>query len=77
MAFYKNNAQGCPVKKVLKPAAKRDIVVYLQSAFEVSERRACRVLKINRAGYRRRPIKDEQAFLRMRIKEIAASRVRF
>ncbi|MBP2642941.1 MAG: transposase [Firmicutes bacterium] len=43
----------------------------------MSERRSCRVLKINRSLYRRKPKKDEQAFLRMRIEEIAGIRVRY
>lgn len=43
----------------------------------MSERRSCRVLRLNRSLYRRKPTKDEQAFLRMRIKEIAATRVRY
>lgn len=42
----------------------------------MSERRSCRVLRLNRSLYRRKSTKDEQAFLRMRIKEIAATRIR-
>lgn len=53
------------------------MVKYLQEAYEVSERRSCKVLKINRTAYRYKSKKDEQAFLRMRIKEIAAARVRY
>ncbi len=41
----------------------------------MSERRSCRVLRLNHALYRRKSTKDEQAFLRMRIKEIAATRI--
>jgi len=37
----------------------------------------CRVLKIYRNAYRYKSKKDEQAYLRMRIKEIAETRVRF
>ncbi|NLI14368.1 MAG: IS3 family transposase [Peptococcaceae bacterium] len=64
-------------KKFLKPAIKKDMVKYLGQTYAVSERRSCRVLKLNRSLYRRRPKRDEQAFLRMRIKEIAATRVRY
>jgi len=53
------------------------MVKYLQRTYAVSERRSCKVLKVNRSLYRRKPTKDEQAFLRMRIKEIAATRVRY
>ena len=51
--------------------------MYLEKAYKASERRCCRVLRLNRGLYRRQPKKDEQAFLRMRIKEIAAVRVRY
>ena len=54
-----------------------EIATYLQRQYRVSERRSCRVVKINRAIYRRKSTRDEQAFLRMRIKEIAAVRVRY
>jgi len=43
----------------------------------VSERRACRVTKVNRGLYRYKFQTDDQAFLRKRIKEIAAVRVRY
>ena len=43
----------------------------------MSERRVCSVLKIHRNQYRYKSVKDEQAFLRMRIREIAETRVRF
>jgi len=53
------------------PADRKEAVAYLEKAYEESERRCCRVLRLNRSLYRRQPKKDEQAFLRMRIKEIA------
>jgi putative transposase len=53
------------------------MVGYLQRVYRVSERRSCQTLKIYRSSYRRKPKKDEQAFLRMRIREIAATRVRY
>lgn len=46
-------------------------------AYHISERRGCRLLKIHRSTYRRQPKKDEQAALRMRLKELAAVRVRY
>ena len=49
----------------------------MQKTFEVSERRACRVTKLHRVTLRYQPTRDEQAFLRMRIKDIAAVRVRY
>jgi len=45
--------------------------------YDMSERRACSVLRVHRALYRYRFTADDQAFLRMRIREIAATRVRY
>jgi putative transposase len=52
-------------------------VWYLQEDFRISQRRACRVLVFQRSTCLYRSVKDEQAALRMRIKEIAATRVRY
>jgi len=52
-------------------------VRYLQERFQASERKSCTVLRINRGWHRRQPTRDEQAFLRMRIKEIASVRKRY
>ena len=62
---------------MVKPADRREAVSYLEDRYEMSERRSCSVLKIYRSAYRRKPTRDEQAYLRMRIKDIAASRVRY
>lgn len=53
------------------------MVGYLQRVYQVSEIRSCKTLNIHRSSYRYKPKKDEQAFLRMRIREIAATRVRY
>lgn len=50
---------------------------YLQEDFKISQRRACRVLVFHRSTCLYQSVKDEQAALRMRIKEIAAARVRY
>ena len=70
------DAAGCSDKKILRPAEKRDAVRYLQERFQASEGKGCTVLRINRGWHRRQPNRDEQAFLRMRIKEIASVRKR-
>jgi putative transposase len=49
----------------------------MQKVFQVGERRACLVIKFNRVTHRHQPTRDEQAFLRMKIKEIAAVRIRY
>ena len=46
-------------------------------AFQVSKRRACRVAKAHRPLFRHKSVADDQAALRMRIREIAATRVRY
>jgi len=45
--------------------------------YDASERRACGVLKVHRSFYRYRSKSDDQAALRLRIKELAATRVRY
>src|SRR6185503_8246029 len=37
-------AEGPPGKKMMTPAAKREAVAQLRSAFDMSERRACRAI---------------------------------
>ena len=43
----------------------------------MSERRACRVIKVHRGLYRYKFQTEGQVFLRKRIKEIAAVKVRY
>ena len=51
--------------------------MYLLDPYAVSERRMCSVLKIYRNAYRYKSVKDEQAVLRKRIREIAEVRIRY
>ena len=46
-------------------------------AYGVSERRACEVLTLPGASHRYRSVADEQAALRMRIRDLAQSRVSY
>ncbi len=50
---------------------------FLRTAYQVSIRRACTVLKANRGNYHYQSVKSEQAVLRAEIKEIASTRVRY
>src|SRR5208283_1452992 len=70
-------APGGAVKKVVRPARKRELVNYLMDSFRVSERRSCTVLVFARTSHRYMHKRDGQAALRMRIKDIASARVRF
>jgi putative transposase len=53
------------------------VVEYLHERYRVSERRACRVARMNRATFRYRSYRDPRTELRMRIREIAQVRVRY
>ena len=47
---------------------------YLEVGYEVTERRACRVLGFPRATHRYRSVADRRDELRMRLREFAATR---
>ena len=61
----------------MKTAQLRPRADYLQFAYGVSERRACEVLTLPRASLRFRSVADEQAALRMRIRDLAQARVSY
>lgn len=61
----------------MKPSGRGPMVEHLERMYGVAERRACRVLSIPRATYRYRSCLDPRMELRMRIREIAQSRVRY
>jgi putative transposase len=49
----------------------------LKLCYQVSERRVCQVMECPRSSYRRKSTRDEQAALRIRIRDIALSRVSY
>ena len=49
----------------------------LQVCYGASERRVCRILESQRSTYRYRSVADEQALLRMRIRDLARARVSY
>lgn len=53
------------------------MVTHLRLAYRVSERRACTSTGFARASQRYRSVADPQEELRLRLKELAASRVRY
>jgi putative transposase len=61
----------------MKPARKRQMVDHARSNWQVSIRRTCRALPVDRSTYHYRPRRPEQAGLRKRIREIAETRVRY
>ena len=63
-------------KKIVRPERGRELVRHLKWTYRVSERRVCAVLRFNRSSHRYRAIRNDQAMLRGRIRELAAARVR-
>jgi putative transposase len=61
----------------MKPARQRTMVDHARAEWQVSIRRACRALPVERSTYHYRPRRAERAGLRKRIKEIAETRVRY
>ncbi len=59
------------------PAGLRAAVSYVEVEYEMSERHARRLLGLGRSTHRYRARKDRDAALRMRMKELAAKRMRF
>jgi len=55
----------------------RVLVREVQVAYRVAERRACRVLGFSRTTYRYRSRRNPRAELRVRLRDLAASRVQF
>ena len=61
----------------MKPAQKRAVVRYFRAGFQVSERRACRVAGVPRSSCRYRSVAADQTALRLRLRDLAAARVRY
>lgn len=61
----------------MKPARKRQLVDHTRATWQVSIRRACHALPVDRSTYHYRSRRAGQAQLIERIKEIAATRVRY
>jgi putative transposase len=62
---------------MVTPAGKREAVAHLRTSFEVSERRACAVLGVDRTSVRYRSGRPDDAAMRIRLRELAAVRRRF
>ena len=62
---------------MVTPSRRRDVVTHLCLAYRVSERCACGAMGFARASQRYRSVADPQEELRLRLKELAESRVRY
>lgn len=60
-----------------RPALKRPVVEYIQDHYGISQRRACRLVKLHRSAYRYRSVMDPKIGLRRRMRQLAHARVRF
>lgn len=56
---------------------RRFALPYLRKAYQISERRACQVVAVNRSTVQYKSVKTDVPALRARINEIAATRVRY
>ncbi len=62
---------------MVRPVVRREVAGHLQVAYDISERRACQATGFGRSSQRYRKRADPQITLRMRLKELAAARVRY
>ena len=62
---------------MVRPAAKREAVAHLISAYQMSERRACAVISADRKMIRYRSRRPHDAVLRARLRDLAVIRRRF
>lgn len=62
---------------MVTPAAHREAAGYLQSTYQMSERRACRVIGADRASVRYQATRPDDGDLRERLKALAQERRRF
>jgi putative transposase len=62
---------------MVAPMRRRFAYPFLIAAFKISQRRACELLKVNRKTLNRKSVKTDVPALRARIKDIAATRVRY
>jgi putative transposase len=62
---------------MVTPAAHREAAAYLQSTYEMSQRRACRVIDTDRTSVRYQATRPDDAALRERLKALAQERRRF
>ncbi len=61
----------------MTPARRREVVAGLRVTYHVSERRACRALGFPRSSQRYQSRRDPQDDLRVRLRDLAAARVRY
>ena len=71
------DAAGRDPPKIARPARKRKLVDGLCGEWDVSIRRACRVLEVDTSSYHYRSRRHDQAGIEAKIKEVCSARVRY
>uniref|UniRef100_UPI0031F4C6C6 IS3 family transposase n=1 Tax=Shewanella algae TaxID=38313 RepID=UPI0031F4C6C6 len=69
--------EGCAVKKVVTPAAKKPVVQHLIEGFSLSERVACQLAGLSRTAYRYQSRTKPDNGLRQRLKALATQYPRY
>jgi putative transposase len=69
--------RGLESEKMVTPSAKREAVAHLRSAFDMSERRACRIIDCVRMTVRYHCRRPDDVGLRERLRALAHERRRF
>ena len=62
---------------MVRPALRLDVVGVLRGTYGISERRACSAMGFHRSSHRYSASSDPQVELRMRLRDLAAARVRY
>jgi putative transposase len=66
------HAEGHRLKKMMTPVARREAVAHLRQRYEVSQRRACRALGVDRTSIRYLSRRADDGPIRARLRELAA-----
>jgi len=61
----------------LKPAKRRELVRQVRQAYQLSEQRACGLMRITRWSNRYQSRRDPQTELRIRLRDLAGTRIRY
>ena len=68
---------GCSIKKVPRPALKKEVVAYVTDCHGYSERRACSLTGQHRSTQRKPRTRDPRLAVRQRMHEIVQTRIRY
>ncbi len=60
-----------------RPALRKQAVAYVMGHYCISQRRACTLIKLSRSTLYYQPVRDPRPELRLRMKELAQTRIRY